>query len=152
MNNKLFKFFGAVVVVITIAIVLATLFSCNHESGKTGFNLKQDSVLVERIEEYTNPEFDNIVGFTNYAKSEAEYYEFAQIISKLHPTAIGQCAQDVISKHKTCNWKMFMVQYRNNTILYNNISNAAYKLKDVPPLEEYNAYKPDTINVQPQNN
>jgi len=152
MKDRFLTIFGTIVGIIALILVFATLFSCNHESGKTGFNLKQDSVLTERFEEYTNPEFNNIVEFTNYAKTEAEYNEFIQIVSKLHPTAIGQCAQDVISKHKTCDWKTFLAQYRSNTTLYSNISNAAYKLKDLPPLEEYEHYKPDTINVQPQNN
>lgn len=143
-----------IIIIVTLAIIAVLIWilsGCTHKSGPNGTNAQKDSV-VSIIEGFTNPQFDNVVGFTNYANTEKQYNEFIETVSKMHPNTIGAIASSAIQKHKTCDWKMFMNEYHSDKTLYDNVDLAAKKLypeRAKIPLRESDTIDLNKTNVEP---
>lgn len=138
-----------------VAVIIYMLTSC-----KDGRNYNYDAELSDSIdkmiEDHTNPQFNSIPGFTNYAKSEALYNEFINTVSNMHPNTIGSIVSSAIQKHKTCDWKTFMNEYHSDKTLYDNVDKAAKKLyperAELPPLNSSDTIDLNKINVESINN
>lgn len=135
------------------AFIIYMLTGCkNRHTAEKPLN---DSIS-QIVEEYTNPQFDNVEGFVNYAKTEVQYNEFITTVSKMHPNTIGSIVTSALQKHKTCDWKTFMNEYENDKILYNNVDAAAKKLyperAGLPQLNSSDTIDLNKINVESINN
>lgn len=144
-----------IIILCTIAVMALIVYMLT--SCKSGRNYDKDIMsrdsISQAFEEFTNPQFDNVTGFVNYAKTEAQYSEFISVVSRMHPNTIGSIVTSALQHHKTCDWKTFMNEYHSDKTLYDNVDIASKKLyperAELPPLNSSDTI--DLNNVKPIN-
>lgn len=124
-----------------LAIVLlstVTLSSCVKESVSN--KEKQDT---EAVDSYMNPEFSDVAEFMVYHDVEAATYQQDKIFYEMKPDIIKQVATVCLKKNNKITKKLFMQEYLEHMDVYNYLTN-----DKTPPIQQYEALKPDTDTIQ----